>query len=114
MINNFLKKITNFFGFDIIRVNNEIKNTEKDLVEVIETSSSDLENLVRLSITGSVSLAALGGFLWPENHLLINSDKFESTFNYKFAGTPESITQDVSNIIEVVKKSKRSQGKEYE
>ena len=30
MINNFLKKITNFFGFDIIRVNNEIKNISFD------------------------------------------------------------------------------------
>jgi len=30
MINNFLKKITNFFGFDIIRINNEIKNISFD------------------------------------------------------------------------------------
>jgi nucleoside-diphosphate-sugar epimerase len=56
----------------------------------------------------------LGGKLGIPLDFSINSDKFESTFNYKFAGTPESITQDVSNIIEVVKKSKRSQGKEYE
>jgi hypothetical protein len=30
MIKNFLKKITNFFGFDIKRINNEIKNISFD------------------------------------------------------------------------------------
>ena len=56
----------------------------------------------------------LGGKLGTPLDFSINSSKFENTFNYKFKGTAKDITDELSNIIETVKKSKRSQGKNYE
>lgn len=56
----------------------------------------------------------LGGKLGNPLDFSINSNKFESMFNYKFKGTAKDITDEVSNIIEKVRKSKRSHGKNYE
>lgn len=55
----------------------------------------------------------MGGKLGNVLDFSINSSKFENTFNYKFLGTAKTITKEVSDIIESVKKSKRSHGKNY-
>jgi len=83
-------------------------------VEEYANIVSDLTG-AKINVTDETYFSKImGGKLGNALDFSINSDKFKNVFNYNFVGTPKLITKEVSEIVEKVKKSKRSDGKNYE